>query len=331
MEENKIFLFLVFICFLYHFYNSHVNKTKITDKRIIKYFSPNYSQTKIKPIKDGKIFISIASYRDPLLKQTVESLIEKCQDVSQIRIVICEQNSKDDVDFIYSPFSMTKIEIIKIPHTEARGPCWARYLIQQKFEGEEFYLQIDSHTKFICENWDTKLKDMISILPEKTCLSNYVASFDHATGEINNKPLRGPMKIVNYNKQDKFMRFNSKYVNYMDTPEKSFGWSGCFSFSSSQIIVDAPYDPYVPFLFFGEETDIYLRLLSKKWSMYVPNIPICATVFDRSYRKTFWEHPDKDIVTYSRQRLYHRFNWIKINDPLILKNNYLYSINSKVK
>ena len=291
---------------------------------MLKYFLPEYTQNRIKPIKNGKIFVSVASYRDPLLQQTIQSLVSTCDNLQDLRIIICEQNSKDD-DFSLVNI-LPNIEIIEMPHTEARGPCWARYLIQQKYQGEEFYLQIDSHTKFITSGWDTKLKEMLKELPNKSCLSNYVASFDHVTGKVNGSSLRGPMKTINFDSKDRFARFNSLYVTSMDKPMISKGWSGCFSFSSSNIILDAPYDPYLPFLFFGEEMDIYLRLRSRGWTMYVPNIPICATVFNRSYRKTFWEHPDKDIVQISRQRLYDRFKWIKSNDPNIIKKSELYSI-----
>ena len=90
-------------------------------------------------------------------------------------------------------------------------------------------------------------------------------------------------------------------------PMKSKGWSGCFSFSSSQIIHDAPYDPNTPFLFFGEEMDIHARLWTRGWNMYVPHVPICFTLFDRSYRKTFWEHKDcKRIGQISRDTVYKR-------------------------
>jgi hypothetical protein len=53
--------------------------------------------------------------------------------------------------------------------------------------------------------------------------------------------------------------------------------------------------------------------------MYIPHIPICFTIFDRSYRKTFWEHPDQaEIVELSKIRLYLRFGILdKKNKSLI--------------
>ena len=38
----------------------------------------------------------------------------------------------------------------------SEGPCWARARIQETFNNEDFYLQIDSHMQFE-KNWDTYL------------------------------------------------------------------------------------------------------------------------------------------------------------------------------
>lgn len=293
------------------------------NKKIKKYFLQNYPYNKNKPKKNGQIFVSIASYRDPLLKSTLESLIGNCKNINNLRIVVCEQNDPKDDFTIENIYPNTKI--IRMSHLEARGPCWARYLIQQEWKSEQYYLQIDSHTRFV-HHWDEKLVNIINSLPNKSCLSNYVSTFDINTGNIIDNPLRGPMQIVSKDPIDKFHRYNSRYIKHMEKPQISFGWSGCFSFSSSQLIVDAPYDPYTPFLFYGEEMDIYSRLYTRGWSMYVPNIPICFTTFDRSYRKTFWEHPDKNIVDLSIKRLHNRFGYTNYKDKFLNKDMDIYCL-----
>mgnify|MGYP003890516347 CR=1 FL=1 len=186
---------------------------------------------------------------------------------------------------------------------------------------EQYYLQIDSHTRFV-DSWDIKcinnLKKSSEISKiDNVCLTNYVSTFNINTGEIEINPLRGPMFIESIDQTDGFFRYNSKYVQNMNNVQESKGWSGCFSFSTSQIIIDAPYDPYTPFLFFGEEMDIFARLYTRGWLMFVPAEPICFTMFDRSYRKTFWEHPDQaETVQLSKLRLYIRFGLL--NDIQIL-------------
>ena len=67
--------------------------------------------------------------------------------------------------------------------------------------------------------------------------------------------------------------------------------------------------------------------------MYVPHVPICFTVFDRSYRKTFWEHPDQaEIVELSKIRLYLRFGLIdesNINLDIIKKDINKFNLGTK--
>jgi [Skp1-protein]-hydroxyproline N-acetylglucosaminyltransferase len=311
----KIISFFLLVFVIYKQISSN-NRNKYLKN---KYFK-SYSQIDKKVNKDGKIFVSIASYRDPQLIHTVKSLLDNCHNVSMVNIVICEQNHIDDkFDLPNNP----NIKIIKMNSEDARGPCWARYKIQQEWNSEQYYLQIDSHTRFV-KDWDIKLKNQLSLLPDLSCLSNYVSTFDINTGNVLKSPLRGKMYVSSIDPVDQFTRFNAKYVkeNSLSEPMISKGWSGCFSFSSSQIIMDAPYDPNTPFLFFGEEMDIFARLWTRGWTMYVPSIPICFTLFDRSYRKTFWEHPDcKDVSYLSRERIYARFKKVKLNN--------VYSLGSK--
>ena len=66
--------------------------------------------------------------------------------------------------------------------------------------------------------------------------------------------------------------------------------------------------------------------------MYVPKEPICFTIFDRSYRKTFWEHPDQaETVIISKIRLYYRFGLIDniILSTEIIKDIKKYSLGDK--
>lgn len=316
---KKILLVLFFIiCILSLYFQYYSYEMVPNDLRHYFETQPNITG---KVSNDNVIFISVASYRDPQLKHTIESLLDNCYDKSLIRIVVCEQNSDDDN---FSINEQPSVEVIKMDYTKARGPTWARYIIQQCWKGEQYYLQIDSHTRFV-KNWDKLLREQIAVLPDKSCLSNYVSTYDINTNKVLKSPLRGPMIIQSIDPVDRFYRFNSRYVKSLPRPMESEGWSGCFSFSSSQIIIDIPYDPYLPFLFFGEEMDMYNRLLNKGWKLYVPSVPICFTLFNRAYRKTFWEHPDnKRVLPYSKQRLYKKFGWKYYIDPLLTKDINLY-------
>ena len=281
---------------------------------------------------DGRIFCSVASYRDKQCPLTVIDMINKAKTPQKLVICICQQNDLSDAT-CFDSYDLKGAEIRKIVMTdrEAKGPCWARYLIQQAWKGEEYFLQIDSHMRF-AQDWDQNCINQIAMLPPKSCLTNYVSNFNLETGlpdETNQ--LRGPLTIDNKESSvyDGFFRVNSNYMEPGEKPVLSYGWGACFSFSKSYILHDAPYDAYTQFLFFGEEMDIWARMYTRGWYVYAPSTPICFTSFDRSYRPTFWENPDQGETEYlCRLRLYYRFGYLK-DIPEELKidiNNYNYNL-----
>ena len=280
-----------------------------SDYKRIKYIYPL-------PISNNNdlIFVNIASYRDPECNKTIQSLINNSDNWENLRIQVCQQNAENDIDAYHElPDKFKKIvHVNRISHKEARGPTWARFLIQQEYNGEEYYLQIDSHTVFE-KSWDTTLKKMLNKLPYKSCLTQYLP-------EYSNKKLIINLLVNKICSLDGFTRINSDYVNSQldynkSSPFPSNGWSGCFSFSRGDICRDAPIDPYTPDLFFGEEMDIALRLYTRGWNFYAPQIQIAYTNFNRNYRNTFWEKREynKDITLCSRLRIHYRIGTLPIN------------------
>jgi [Skp1-protein]-hydroxyproline N-acetylglucosaminyltransferase len=286
---------------------------------LTKYFNDIIYNVKdnIKIKENSKIFVSIASYRDSQCSYTLQNIIDTAFKPENLVIALYQQNDVSDPEcFSHINTKGATIKNIKTEHINAKGPCWARFILQQLWDGEEYFLQIDSHTRFV-QDWDLICIEELKLCNKyennfKVCLTNYVSLYNLENGKCDIEPLRGPLYVVDIDKDDGFFRFNSLFVKTLNNiPQKSKGWSGCFSFSKSNIILDSPYDPYTPFLFFGEEMDIFARLFTRGWTIYAPSVPVCFTVFDRSYRKTFWEHPDQiQVSELSKLRLYYRFGLI---------------------
>ena len=110
-----------------------------------------------------KIFISIASYQDPLLESTIISAYESSKNPENLVFGVCDQSSNPlDID----KFSFKdQIHYEHIDPLLSEGPCWARAEIQKKFTNEEYYLQIDSHSQFE-EDWDSYLIKYINKIQE---------------------------------------------------------------------------------------------------------------------------------------------------------------------
>ena len=270
----------------------------------------------------GRIFVSIASYRDPECPKTIQSLLEMAARPDLITIGVCEQNAPEDFYFNVRPGP--GIKVLHMSDKEARGPTWARYLAQRMWEGEEYFLQIDAHTRFE-KNWDSTVKRMLSQCPsKKPILTQYLSEYNIKNNKKEPKR-RGPLYVQKFDDTDGFTRIQSDWsFDRSSVPFPSKAWSACFSFGKASMLRDVMYDPFTPYLFFGEEMDYTLRLFTHGYDFYSPQENIAHTNFDRSYRKTFWEQTDQRAVEkLSRLRLYHKFKLLpSLPDGLKTDLNY---------
>lgn len=300
---DKIIYLIILIIIKYKIYIFRLNCLNKIDK-----LKNEYNWTTPKKMKkytnNNLIFINIASFRDSDCCKTLYNLLHNSMNWKNLRICICQQNNINDIDCLYNINSKyhSIIKVINVNYLDAKGPTKARYIVQQEYNGEEYYLQIDSHTRFK-KNWDYILKNTINKLPPKSCLTQYLPDFTK-------KKLRGPLKVVNINIIDSFTRINSDYSSKCNNLFISNCWSACFSFSNGDICMDAPIDPYTPNLFFGEEFDITLRLYTRNWNFYSPNYNIAFTNFDRSYRKTIWNNINynQNLCSLSKLRVHYRLS-----------------------
>lgn len=308
------------------------------------HFKKNFSQidTSKYNIKYNKIYISIASYRDPEIIRTVENIITNAKYPENLTIYILEQNDpkdKSSKNIDYNILSKSNVITHSVHYNEAKGPTWARYIIQQQWSGEEYFLQIDSHTLFI-PNWDIILIDMLKKLHKsnnntKIVLTQYPPEYDITNGKYDINILRGSLYIEGFQSKDNFTRIQSEYYTKIPPKEpfESEAWGACFSFSTWEIIKDAPYDPYLPYLFFGEELDITIRLYTHGWKFYSPNKSIVFTNFKRDHRQTIWLDHNKlkrnNYELLSRLRIYYRLNMYPQLNKYIYGNN-IYNIKDTI-
>ena len=84
------------------------------------------------------------------------------------------------------------------------------------------------------------------------------------------------------------MRFRGKLLkSKRKNPAKTFFWVSGFSFSRATVISDVPYDPNLPFLFFGEETLMTLRLFTNGYDFFCPGEIFCYHLWERKHRPFF--------------------------------------------
>ena len=107
-----------------------------------------------------KIFVSIASYRDQELLDTVFSILKQAKNPERLFLSIFSQDDNHpNLEHLFELFNVKHYVYKKIHYSDARGVGYARAETQKPLNNSyKYYLQVDSHTQFI-EHWDEKIVD----------------------------------------------------------------------------------------------------------------------------------------------------------------------------
>ena len=82
-----------------------------------------------------RIYVQIASYRDPELIPTIDDMLKNSARPENLRIGVARQyHAEDKFDDMGKYESDERFRILNIPHEESLGVCWARHLIQQLYD-----------------------------------------------------------------------------------------------------------------------------------------------------------------------------------------------------
>jgi [Skp1-protein]-hydroxyproline N-acetylglucosaminyltransferase len=242
-------------------------------------------------MKKDCIFVSIASYRDDVCNDTLISLYKMANKPQNVYVGICQQNKNEDVDCIGNYYNQN-IRIIRIPHAEAKGPTYARYLCSTLWNDEEYYMQIDSHTKFV-KDWDIKCINMINEikvkgLSQKPVLSHYPKEInDYTNHKENDRTLPRICKPF-FNSRDMISFMGSEIIDtkgeYYLTPFVAGG----MLFSESYFLNELPYDPNLEYIFVGEEILHSIRYYTNGWDIFTPKENIVFHEYTRADKPKIW-------------------------------------------
>ena len=269
---------------------------------------------------NGKIFIQIASYRDPQLLPTIKDCIEKAKNPKKLVFSIAWQHSPEDEWDNLDEFKKDKrFKIIDINYKDSQGACWARNQLQQFYTDEEYTLQLDSHHRFV-ENWDEEAIKMIKQLQkkghEKPLLTGYVSSFDP-----DNDPAGRVMEPWKMN-FDRFIPEGAVFFipatidDYRERTEPipARFYSAHFCFTLGQFCVEVPHDP--EYYFHGEEISIAVRAFTNGYDLFHPHKVLVWHEYTRKGRKKQW---DDDPV------------WVTRNNNCHKRNRKLFEMDGEVK
>ena len=252
------------------------------------------------------IFISIASYQDPLLVSTIFSAYENAENKNDLIFSICDQ-SDNMIDINGITFS-DQIHYDHVDPLFSKGPCWARHRAQSFFNEEDFFLQVDSHTQFAPE-WDSifiKQLEKISANQEideyfkKPIITSYprsfkVLDFEKGLFELNTGDKH--TQVITYRKDSLFLKGSfSRQIGiptkHTDITHAILLAAGCI-FTKGAFIKEIPYDPN--YYFYGEELSLAMRAFTNGYSFFhIPDVPLFHLYTDTSDipRKLHWDPED---------------------------------------
>ena len=240
-----------------------------------------------------KIFIQIASYRDPQLLPTIKNCIENSKHPENLIFSIARQyHIEDGFDDLSEFENDNRFKVINIPYAESKGVCWARNMTQQQYNNEEYTLQIDSHMRFE-KNWDETLIGMIKDLQKKgfkkPLLTSYVSSFDpenDPTGRVN-EPWR--MAFDRFTPEGCVFFLPEVIPNWkeLDGPVPSRFYYAHFCFTLGQFSREVQHDP--EYYFHGEEISIAVRAFTHGYDLFHPHRVVIWHEYTRKGRTKQWD------------------------------------------
>eukprot|EP00644_Phytophthora_capsici_P014857 jgi/Phyca11/554741/estExt2_Genewise1Plus.C_PHYCAscaffold_650008 len=246
----------------------------------------------------ASIFVAIPSYRDTQCRHTVDDMLARATFPGRVSIGICLQSDADDdtQEYLENRYSIDKVRVQWVDFRNAAGPCVARAQAQKLWQGEEFYLQIDSHMRFR-PGWDcfliselekcTSSKPILTTYPLGYTLPNEISAECRptvlcASSFDDHGMLRQTGRILS--------TVSDSYVSVLlYRPLPSLLWAAGFTFSSSRVIDEVPYDETLRFLFFGEESSMAARLWTAGWDFFTPSETVVYHLWTRAYRPVFQE------------------------------------------
>jgi glycosyltransferase involved in cell wall biosynthesis len=266
------------------------------------------------------IFVQIASYRDPELLPTIRDVLDKADYPENLRFGIAWQHSPyETFDDISEYLTDSRFRIIDIDYRHSKGACWARNLLQQEYDGEDYTLQLDSHHRF-AKGWDTECINMITQLQkmghDKPLLTSYIPSYDPENDPEGRVQIPWKMNFDRFIPEGAIFFLPASIDNYkeLDAPIPARFYSAHFAFTLGSFVKEVPHDP--EYYFHGEEISIAVRAFTHGYDLFHPHKVVAWHEYTRNGRTKQWD----DDPT-----------WGSKNEYCHLKNRKLFEMDGEVR
>jgi len=259
---------------------------------------------------DDSIYVSIAAFREYLLADTLQSLygnarhpdklfvgviVNNCFHPTEceggVKVVGKDRMGKDKLENTHgvpdenqiATFCQNatfqhycdsgQVRVLYLHEAEALGPAVARYYSSRLWGGETYYVQIDSHLHF-ATHWDALYIQDVKLAKNfpKAILSTYPPGFVNFRQNPPFTPGTRLCKCQMRSAEEYLPRIEMEgkcHENQTRPTQMAFCGAGFF-FAHASILVDVPMDPFLPWMFMGEEIALSIRAWTHGWNIYAP-------------------------------------------------------------
>lgn len=246
---------------------------------------------------ENSIFISIASYMDLELVDTVYSALSKANNPEKIFVSVCSQDidtGHPKLESLFDMFNVLGYSYIKMNYKDAKGVGFARNQTQQSLSNDyEFYIQVDSHTQFI-NNWDSMLIESYKKIEDywkgKVVLTAYPSGYLYTEyGNIKMPEVIDTTCVRIQYSQNEVLVYEPKYKAWEGNEYGEYHGYLCagFAFGRSEYFIEVPYDPEI--YFNGEEQTLSIRFYCKDIKLISPTRSYVYHHYDGVRRSRHWE------------------------------------------
>ncbi len=220
---------------------------------------------------------------------TVADCLRKASHPERLRFGICWQHGPEEP---FPPFDAdSRFRVLDVDWQQSRGACWARSEVMKLWSGEPWFLQVDSHCRFL-QGWDeVLLRTAADTGSRKPILSTYPSPF--APGE-NEQLLEAPMQI-------ELQSFSAEGIPQLipanmpwrqddlltgHRPRRARFLAAGFLFAPGSFVTEVPYDPDLYFLV--EESSMAVRAFTHGYDLFHPSQTIVWHDYIRADAKKHW-------------------------------------------
>lgn len=274
---------------------------------------------------DATFYVSIAQFKDVLCPNTIAEIYKNARNPRRVFAGIVDQRDanteamprgltdvgattdnlvpKTNLDGTCFPWYMLPTcrlsafcptDNIRVRHAyprEGKGPTWGRYYAMLMYQGEKYFLGIDSHSRFV-HHWDAQSVLNLLLVPKtttKAVLSHYPGAFESYFSLMT--PRRELWRMVmcaGHYTAVGIIRMDSVAYPMNGFPDMQAFSAGGYVFGNAQFVHEVPFDPYLFYVFDGEEVLFSVRLWTHGYDLFTPRTNILFHNYARHNAPRFW-------------------------------------------